>query len=160
MFEFNIGDELPLDVSEGVRAYNIDSGEKLSFVSGEWRPGWYIHYIDIKGTMPVAGVKPEHMKGLPDDIGGMAGYVLTLNDDLTSWDLRPMETGSQGLPMYLTRAQLVSRIKSHNVEEGDIYRLTDESNKRIKVTHISLPGGEVWAQTMRSSGQLSHYKVQ
>lgn len=162
MFEYNTGDPLPTDITEGIRAYNIDTGEKNTMVDGQWKAGWYSHYIDIPVDLPlpVAGVQPEHMKGLPTDMGSMAGYVLTLDDSLTSWDLRPLESNVTNTPMYLTKAQLVSRIAARDVEEDDIYRLIDEGNRRIKIAYISLPGGEAWYETMSSSGQLSHMKIQ
>jgi hypothetical protein len=160
LLEYDNADTLPIDVPESTRAYNISSGEKKTFVDGVWKLGWYSHYVTVESiTLAPGTIMPSHMKGLPEDLSGTVGYYLSPDDDLQSWDLKPLPQLPTVDPVYLTWAQLVSRVASKDVDEGDIFRVTDLGNKKIIISHISLPGYYAWYETMSDTGQLTHQRI-
>jgi len=89
MLTFDTAD-LPLsteDYVESIRALNNDDGSKMTLVNGVWREGWYSHYLDANTDR----IDINSIEGVPPDTTGKAGYALVLDDDLRTFDLKPLD---------------------------------------------------------------------
>lgn len=155
-------EDLPLPsegIEEGTRARNLSrnsgtDGYLITFKDGNWVDGWYEPYIGAVDNT----VNPIDMHGLPDILAGKAGWYLTLDDNLTSWDL--VAPDEPAVVTALTWAELVSKANAKTLKKGQDFIITDKSNMVIEIAYISTPSGNAFYETMTDYGQLSHTKVE
>lgn len=154
--------DLPLattGVEEGTRGRNLSrapgqNGQLVTFKEGVWIHGWYEPYIGLVDNT----VLPGDLQGLPNDLTGMGGYQLVLDDSLNSWDLIPMN-GPYGASS-ITWSELVYKATSSTLSKGDEFIITDKNNMLVTIAYISVPSGFAFYEVMTDYGQLSHTKIE
>ena len=158
-------EDLPLPVIgivDGTRAQNLSlapgmHGRLLTFMLGEWVEGWYAPFITTP-EVPEFSVEASDMHGLPSNRAGKAGWHLTLDDNLNTWDLVPPVTPDE--PEYITWAGLVSRAVGKTLMQDQLFIITDQSDRLVKIAYISTPGKMAFEEVMTDYGQLSHSKIE
>ena len=61
--------------------------------------------------------------------------------------------------VYVTRIELSALISTKTVLQGDIYYITDEANRIVRIAYVTIGTGEAWIETMTAQGMLTHQQI-